>query len=86
VNCTITGAALALLARDGAVLPTPWHILEAHGRARTPTEHDIGGSRLRVLAGEPHGLVVGVVGIDNAAQRSAVVRSLALRWAAPCCA
>jgi hypothetical protein len=66
VHCTLTAAAVALLARDGAVLPVLWRLLEAHGRATAPTEHEVGPHRLRVVADADHSLVIGVIGIDFA--------------------
>src|SRR5262249_18811367 len=68
VHCTLTAAAVALLARssDGAVLPALWRLLEAHGRATAPTDHEVGPHRLRVVAGADRSLVIGVIGIDFA--------------------
>ena len=87
------GRGLALLARDGAVLPALWRILEAHGRARTPTDHDVGEYRLRVLAGGQGHSGTALVRkrvdgsaaataqrLHSAGQRLAVPRLFGTRW------
>jgi hypothetical protein len=66
LHVTLTASTVALLARNGAVLPTLWRLLEAHGRAQAPTDHEVGPHRLRVVAAADRSLVIGVIGIDFA--------------------
>jgi hypothetical protein len=70
LRCYISAGALDVLGEGRrAVLPVLWSLIEAHGnQGMTPTEHDVGAHRMRVVAGTDGALVIGLIGVDFGSQ------------------